>query len=320
MEKYLKGNIPREDIPEYSKIYYMLDSYLSEVKEIIEKKLKEYIKAKKHAHPLLKKSMLYSLCAGGKRIRPALMMLFYELSGKSKYDIVDAACAIEMIHTYSLIHDDLPAMDDDDLRRGIPTNHKVFGEAVAILSGDALLTDAFHIISSMKKIEPKLITKAIEILSQKAGSSGMVSGQVADILFEKTKEKDKTKLSKAISYIHTHKTADMISAACMIGSVLSGENNELRRVERFGISLGLAFQITDDILDVTQPPEKLGKNPSDEKNKKLTYVSLYGIEKARKIAEDEIKKSINELNKINGKKIIKDIIKELCYLVIRRDR
>ncbi len=297
----------------------MIDFYLSTVKKIVEKRIVDYLKNKEYTHPLLKKSMLYSITAGGKRIRPALMMLFYELSGKPKEDILDAACAIEMIHTYSLIHDDLPAMDNDDLRRGKPTNHKVFGEAVAILAGDALLTDAFNIISSMEKIKAELKIKAVEILSQKSGSSGMVSGQVADMLFEKTKEKNTKKLSKAILYIHTHKTADMISAACMIGRVLSGKN-DIEKVERFGKSLGIAFQITDDILDVTQPAEKLGKNPSDEKNKKLTYVSLYGIEKSKEMAEREIEKSLSELKTIKGRKEIKNMIEKLCYMIIRREK
>ncbi len=298
----------------------MIDSYLSGVRKIVERRLKDYIKTKRYAHPLLKRSMFYSITAGGKRIRPALMMLFYELSGKSKHQIIDAACAIEMIHTYSLIHDDLPAMDNDDLRRGKPTNHKVFGEAIAILTGDALLTDAFQMICSMKNIKPEFRLKAVEILSQKSGSSGMVSGQVADILYEKTKGKNKDKLSKAVLYIHTHKTADMISAACIIGRILSGRMDDIKTVERFAIHLGIAFQITDDILDVTQTVEKLGKKPSDEKNQKLTYVSLYGIEGSKKIAEYEIGKSLSELKKIEGKKEIKDIIESLCYFIIKREQ
>lgn len=298
----------------------MLDTYLSEVCRIVEKRLKDYVKKRKSAHPLLKKSMLYSLCAGGKRIRPALLMLFYELSGKSKNDVIDAGCAIEMIHTYSLIHDDLPAMDNDDLRRGKPTNHKVFGEATAILAGDGLLTDAFNIISSIKNIDDKLKIKAIEILSDRAGSNGMVSGQIADMLFENTKNTDKKKLVRAISYIHTHKTADMISASCEIGRVLSGITNDIKKIREFGVSLGIAFQIIDDVLDVTQPAEKLGKNPSDQKNKKLTYVTIYGIDKSKKIAYENLEKSLFLLSQIEGNPPTKEIIKDLCYLVVRRDK
>lgn len=298
----------------------MIESYISEVQKAVEKRLVEYIKSKKHSHPLLKKSMIYSLTAGGKRIRPVLMMLFYELSGKDKKDILDAASAVEMIHTYSLIHDDLPAMDNDDLRRGKPTNHKVFGEAVAILAGDGLLTDAFNILSSIKKIDLRYLIKAIEILSDRCGSNGMVSGQVADMLFEKRQEKNIKKLSSALNYIHRHKTADMITASCMIGRVLSGKTDDLDMVESFGISLGLAFQITDDILDVTKTEKELGKNPSDKKNQKLTYVSLYGLKKSRYIAEKEIEKTKSIIEKIEGVKSKKELIKELCDLVLRRNK
>ncbi|MCX7641356.1 MAG: polyprenyl synthetase family protein [Elusimicrobiales bacterium] len=298
----------------------MINKYLSDVNKIIEQRLISYFKNKKNTHPLLKKSMLYSLCAGGKRIRPTLVFLFYELSGKHKKDIIDAACAVEMIHTYSLIHDDLPPMDDDDLRRGKPTNHIVFGEATAILAGDGLLTDAFHMISNIKKIEDKYKIKAIEILADKAGSNGMVSGQIADMLFENTKEKNKTKLTKIISYIHTHKTADMLCASCQIGRILSGIINDTDKIEKFGKNIGLAFQIKDDILDVTQTPEKLGKNPSDVKNKKLTYVSLFGIDKSIKLAEKSINNALNILKNIQGNLKTKKIIEELCHLILRREQ
>lgn len=297
----------------------MIENYLSETSKIIEKRLKSYYENKKNAHSLIKKSILYSLLAGGKRIRPTLMFLFYELSGKPKEDIIDAAASIEMIHTYSLIHDDLPAMDNDELRRGKPTNHIVFGEAMAILAGDGLLTDAFNIISSMKKIDEKLKTKAIEILSERAGSSGMVSGQVADMLSEDTKEKNKSKLSKMISYIHKHKTADMISAACEIGRILSGKK-DIDLARKFGTLIGTTFQIVDDILDVTQTPEKLGKNPSDQKNKKLTYVTIFGLEESRKIANNKLKEALSILKKIDGKKDKKDLIEELSNLIVRRDK
>lgn len=297
----------------------MIENYLAETSRIIEQRVKSYYKNKKDIHPLLKKSILYSLLAGGKRIRPTLMFLFYELSGRSKDEIIDAALSIEMIHTYSLIHDDLPAMDNDDLRRGKPTNHIVFGEAIAILAGDGLLTDAFHIISSMKGIDDKLKTKAIEILSQRAGSSGMITGQVADIINQNTPQQNKRKLSQLISYIHRHKTADMISAACEIGRVLSGKN-DLELVRKFGTLIGITFQIVDDILDVTQPPEKLGKNPSDEKNKKLTYVSIFGLERSKQIANEKLKEAINILREIKGRKEKKELIEELSYLILRREK
>ncbi|MEF3281024.1 MAG: polyprenyl synthetase family protein [Elusimicrobiota bacterium] len=300
-----------------------LNEYLTQSKAIVEKRINEFIRKKKFAHKLLKKSMLYSINAGGKRIRPALMFLVYEmLCGKDKKNIVDAAAAIEMVHTYSLIHDDLPAMDNDDLRRGKPTNHKVFGEGIAILAGDGLLTDAFNIIASSRDIKENLKAKVIEILSYHSGSSGMVSGQVEDLLSEGKfrKKSEKKSLKKIIDYIHLHKTADMIMAGCEIGCILSEKYSQFNNISDFGKKIGLAFQITDDILDIIGNKKKLGKMGSDLKNQKLTYVSLFGIEESQKIAERLFNSAINSLEKIVLNNIYKQLLKDLAFLIIRRDK
>lgn len=300
-----------------------LKSYISNSVNIVNKRINKYFSKKPFIHPLLKKSILYSINSGGKRIRPVLMFLTYELFGGKKNEIIDAACALEMIHTYSLIHDDLPAMDDDDLRRGKPTNHKVFGEALAILAGDGLLTDAFHILSTgCSKIKPDLKLKAIEVLSLRAGSSGMVSGQVADLISEGTVKKvnSEKKLKKNLSYIHQHKTSDLIMASAEIGCILSGKLKYLNKISEFAKYMGLSFQITDDILDVIGNKKKLGKKGSDIENEKLTYVSLYGIEKSKKMAERYYTKAIKVLDSINIKNNYYLLLKELARLIVRRDR
>ena len=299
-----------------------LPEYLTSSSKIVEKRINEFIKNKKYAHSFLKKAMLYSLNAGGKRMRPAFMFLVYEfLTGRDKKDIVDAASSVEMIHTYSLIHDDLPAMDDDDLRRGKPTNHKVFGEGISILAGDALLTDAFNLISSSKKIKKDLKSDIIEVLSFRSGSSGMVSGQVEDLLCENiSRSLNKNILKKKLQYIHLHKTSDMIMASCEIGCMLSEKKENLKKISEFARKIGLAFQITDDILDIVGDKKKLGKSGSDLKNKKLTYVTIFGVEESKKISENLFKSAIALIESIKGKEDKKELLKELSTLAVRRDR
>jgi geranylgeranyl diphosphate synthase type II len=298
-----------------------LKSYLRESALIVEKRINEYVKSKKYIHPTLLSSILYSINNGGKKIRPALTFLIYEmLSGRNKKDIVDAASAIEMIHTYSLIHDDLPAMDDDDLRRGKPTNHKIYGEGIAILAGDALLTDAFHIISSSKKLNNSLKPKIIEVLSFRAGSSGMVSGQVMDLISE-GKKFEYSKACRTLKYIHLHKTSDMIIASAEIGGICANANeNTLRKLKEIAQLSGMVFQIVDDILDVVGDKEKLGKKGSDRENEKLTFVSVYGIEKSKEMAENLFKRAIRIVDDIKGNEEKKKLLKELIELFLRRDR
>ena len=246
----------------------------------------------------LYKAMNYSLLAGGKRIRPVLMQLAYEAVG-GKAEIDAYLCGIEMIHTYSLIHDDLPAMDDDDYRRGKLTNHKVFGEATAILAGDALLNDAFCLMledalksDSMEKV------RAIHVLSMASGSAGMIGGQ---------------------DLIHLNKTGALISAATKMGAILGGGSpKEVSLLEAYGKYIGKVFQIVDDILDQTSTIEELGKPiNSDEKNHKNTYLNFYTIEKCYEIAEELTTKAIGLLDQIDGDtQLLKDLAQQL---IMRRN-
>ena len=298
-----------------------LNEYLKESASIVEKRINEYIKSKKYIHPILSESILYSINSGGKRIRPALSFIVYEmLSGKNKIDIIDAASAIEMVHTYSLIHDDLPAMDNDDLRRGKPTNHKVFGEGIAILAGDSLLTDAFHIISSSNKLSDNIKAKVIEILSFRAGGSGMISGQAMDLLCEKKNFPQKKK-EEYLKYIHLHKTADMIIASAEIGAVCAQiDEKTIKKLRIIAKNAGLIFQIVDDVLDVIGDKKKLGKKGSDIENEKLTFVSVYGVEKSMNMAEKIYKKTIKEIENIDGIKEKKELLKNLVELFLRREK
>lgn len=223
-------------------------------------------------------AMLYSLRAGGKRLRPILLLSACEAVGGNLDEALPFACAIEMIHTYSLIHDDLPSMDNDDFRRGKPTCHKVFGEAIAILAGDGLLNTAFEVMTeAIDNNFEKRFLKACKIIGNYSGIHGMIGGQVADIVFENKKIDSET-----LIYIHEHKTAALIKASLKAGAIIGGaSDSHIDLFDSIGYKLGIAFQIKDDILDVTSTTEVLGKPVfSDEKNSKTTYVSLYGIEKA----------------------------------------
>ena len=235
--------------------------------------------------PLLE-AMQYSLEAGGKRIRPVLLLAACEMAGGKAEDALPFACALEMIHTYSLIHDDLPAMDNDDLRRGKPTNHKVFGEDVAILAGDGLLNAAVEVMAAaavqsgdMRKV------RALDIITRHAGVTGMIAGQSVDVTSEGLKpEEDR------IRYIHEHKTADLLEAPVEAGLALAGATEcEISAGHEFALHLGLAFQMTDDLLDVTGSAEKLGKSPGkDLEQNKMTWVALRGTEGTARDAGREI--------------------------------
>lgn len=219
----------------------------------------------------LKEAMAYSLQAGGKRIRPMLLFAALDSFGAPAEKGLDAACALEMIHTYSLIHDDLPAMDDDDLRRGKPTNHKVFGEATAILAGDALLTHAFEVIASSKDYSAEQVVRLIQMLAVAAGPSGMVGGQVADMEGEK-----RLLTLEELEYIHHHKTGRLLSFSVLAGAFIGGaDERETARLAEYADHIGLAFQIRDDILDVEGDEAEIGKPVgSDESNEKSTYPAL----------------------------------------------
>lgn len=248
----------------------------------IEAALERAVPEQKKFPPVIFEGMRYSLLAGGKRLRPMMVLAACEAVGGKKEDALPFACALEMIHTYSLIHDDLPAMDNDDYRRGRLTNHKVFGEDMAILAGDGLLHHAMETMADacLKNPTPQT-TGAMKAIAHGAGIFGMLTGQVVDVHFE-GKPLDK----ETLDFIHLHKTAAMIRGALEAGAIVGGADQET--AEQFGLAgekIGVAFQILDDILDVTSTMEELGKPiHSDEKNHKTTYVTLYGIEKSREIA------------------------------------
>ena len=223
-------------------------------------------------------AMEYSLLAGGKRLRPIFAFDFCRMCGKPWEDAAPFAAAIEMIHTYSLIHDDLPCMDNDDFRRGRPTNHKVYGEGLAVLAGDALLTDAFAVASTAKLSNPEDMAFAIGVLSESAGSLGMVGGQVLDIMSEHRECTEQEVLD-----IQSRKTGGLINAACVLGTIAGGGNeDQLRAASQFAGALGLAFQIRDDMLDVIGTQEEMGKGVGTDETKN-TFVRIYGIEKCEEL-------------------------------------
>ena len=265
---------------------FNLRSYLDERSRLVENALDLYMPGKDTLPADLHSAMRYSVFAGGKRIRPVLLMAACEAVGGSAVDALPAACAIEMIHSYSLIHDDLPAMDDDDYRRGQPTNHKVYGEATAILAGDALLTEAFILLSSplnVDKLTPVQIVELINLLSKSSGSRGMVGGQVVDMESEGQGIDLPT-----LEYIHTHKTGALLLAALEMGCVIGQSTSEQRQaLKRYGEAIGLAFQVADDILDIVSDQDSLGKDiGSDEARGKATYPALLGLDGARQRAEE----------------------------------
>lgn len=254
----------------------------------------------------VKEAMKYSLLAGGKRIRPLLMLRVIQSYGLDYKQYLDAACAIEMIHTYSLIHDDLPGMDNDDLRRGKPTCHKMFDEATAILAGDGLLNEASNVILNAS-YENDLKVALLQILLTASGVNGMILGQVLDMEFE-----HKRATCQELDLIHHHKTGDLISASLQMGALIASKN-DIAVFKEIGYKIGLAFQIQDDILDVIGDSELLGKNiGSDEANNKSTYVTLMGIEKSQEIVDryfDEAQMLVYQL-KIDHKLIL-EVIKKL---------
>lgn len=256
-------------------------------------------------------AMRYSLLGGGKRLRAALLLAFYEACGGSGEEAMPFACALEMVHAYSLIHDDLPCMDDDDLRRGKPSCHKAYGEANALLAGDALLTHAFDLMLHAKTEATKLL-KAAACLSEAIGCFGMIGGQVMDLANEESDSVDEARLRATDAL----KTGALIKAACQMGCILAGAEEKLPAAEEYAEKIGLAFQITDDILDVTSSTEELGKPVgSDKEQNKATYVSLYGIEEAKQISAqllDEAKMSISNAG-LSG-----DFLPDMADYILKR--
>ncbi|MEE3479228.1 MAG: farnesyl diphosphate synthase [Succiniclasticum sp.] len=256
-------------------------------------------------------AMKYSLLAGGKRLRPILLMATADALGANGYDYLPAACALEMIHTYSLIHDDLPCMDNDDYRRGRLTNHKVFGEAMALLAGDGLLTLAFEVMSEQRNVKPSTLVEVIHETAMCAGNFGMVGGQALDL------EAEGKKISaKELKTLHEGKTGAMFIAAIRGGAHLAGATDEqLLALTHFAELIGLAFQIEDDILDVTGTQEELGKPiGSDDKNEKSTYVTLYGLDKAREMSEQTTQEALQCLDMFGEKaEALRELAKMMCH-------
>ncbi len=274
-----------------------LTSFLKEIKNGVEERLHKHLE-QLTAPNTLKDAMIYSLNAGGKRIRPALLLATIKSFEKPISKGLDMACAIEMIHTYSLIHDDLPAMDDDDLRRGKPTNHKVFGEAMAILAGDALLTYSFELVATMNEKEITAVQKLqlIQELAKAAGPEGMVGGQVADIEGE---NQDLT--LEELVYIHEHKTGDLLTLSIVAGAIIAGAtSDDIKNLRLFAKELGLMFQIKDDILDVEGDTEIIGKpSGSDDGNNKSTYPNLLGLNGAKKKLDEHMLRAKEYLYNVN---------------------
>jgi len=273
-----------------------LKAYLKAHQDRVDAALSRHLPGEDTLPAQLHKSMRYSIFAGGKRIRPLLMIAACEAVGGDIEAVLPAACAMEMIHTYSLIHDDLPAMDDDDFRRGRPTNHKVFGEATAILAGDALLTEAFILLSSSaysEHISAATRLQVLNIIARCAGSMGMVGGQVVDMEAEGGDIDFPT-----LQYIHTHKTGALILASLQCGALLGGCSQEqFEALSRYGETAGLAFQVADDILDVIGDQEVLGKDiGSDQARGKATYPALMGLEEAKRRAQELKDMAIESLN------------------------
>jgi geranylgeranyl diphosphate synthase type II len=290
-----------------------IKAYLNEKRELIDSYLKTYFTAPS-SPSVLHEAMKYSLFAGGKRLRPVLALASFEACGGDAKKIIPQAAALELIHTYSLIHDDLPAMDNDDLRRGKPTNHKMFGEAMAILAGDALLTEAFFMMTQADiKIKPSILLKALREVALASGHNGMVGGQAQDIISE-----DAEPDGEILEFIHLHKTAALIKSSVRIGPILAGSRKkQLQVLTIYGENTGLAFQIIDDVLDVEGTPEELGKSVgSDSRKKKMTYPSLYGIEGARKKANELISIAIDAIGIFSSEA---DPLREIAgYLAKRR--
>ena len=283
----------------------------------IETVLQDYLPRQKGYQSIIMEAMSYSLLAGGKRLRPMLMKETYDLfNGKSKA-LKPFMAAIEMIHTYSLVHDDLPAMDNDEYRRGRRTTHVVYGEDMGILAGDALLNYAFETAFKAFVTEPEdslLIGRALGVLGEKAGIYGMIGGQVIDV-----RETGRDISKEVLDTIYEPKTAALIESAMMIGAILGGASEEeVKAVEQIAGNVGIAFQIQDDILDVVSSSEVLGKPVhSDEKNKKTTYVTLLGIEEAARTVEELSQKAVSLLHQLPGRNAY---LEQLLMQLIHRDK
>ncbi len=290
-----------------------LNRWIKRTRALVEKSLRSSVPAAKTKPSTIHRAMRYSLLSGGKRLRPLLCCAASEACGGTARAALPAACAAEMVHAYSLIHDDLPCMDDDDLRRGKPTSHVVFGEGMAVLAGDALLTEAFAVLA---KTEPRKRYTAADFvaeLARAAGSRGLIAGQVADLEAEGRKPSE-----PALYFIHAAKTGMLLRASLKLGGMSAGATPaRLAALDRFGFALGLAFQIQDDILDATQSVKLLGKTAGkDAAAGKMTFPALFGLEKSRTLAEQWTSEAVNSLKLFGARG---QTLRALASAMLRRE-
>jgi len=293
-----------------------LKHYLKERCQLVDSALDKYLPKENELPSVLHKAMRYSVFAGGKRVRPILLLAACEAVGGDINNALPAACAMEMIHTYSLVHDDLPAMDNDDFRRGRPTSHKVFGEATAILAGDALLTEAFILLSNQEaadSVEPGKMLQVIGEIGRCAGSRGMIGGQVVDMESEGKPEID----FATVQYIHTRKTGALIKASILAGALLGGADQASEKaLVKYGEAVGLAFQIADDILDIEGTTEEIGKDAgSDQERGKATYPAIIGLTESKRRAAELVDVALKALAGFDDKA---DPLREIAAYIVKR--
>lgn len=287
---------------------------IEKLKKEVEDWISEYFKEKGSYNKRVYEAITYSIDAGGKRIRPLLFLLTYMLKNNDYKSVIPIAAAIEMIHTYSLIHDDLPCMDNDDLRRGKPTNHKVFGEAIAVLAGDGLLNEAMNIMFRYCINNDKNAIKACSLISESAGIEGMVGGQTVDILSENKKIP-----IDQLYYMHSKKTGALIKSAIVSGAILGNvSESDMKNLDYYGKKLGLAFQVKDDILDIVGDTEILGKKAkSDLENHKTNFITTYGLNKCMEMCNSITSECVEVLDKIEGNT---SNLKELTLFLLNREK
>jgi geranylgeranyl diphosphate synthase type II len=290
-----------------------LNRWIKRTRALVEKSLRTSVPAATTKPATIHRAMRYSLLSGGKRLRPLLCCAASEACGGTARAALPAAVAVEMVHAYSLIHDDLPCMDDDDLRRGKPTSHVVFGEGMAVLAGDALLTEAFAVLAKAKPKKRYTAADLVAELARAAGSRGLIAGQVADLEAEGRKPSE-----PALYFIHAAKTGMLLRASLKLGAMCSGATKaQLAALDRFGFALGLAFQIQDDILDATQSAKKLGKTAGkDAAAGKMTFPSLYGLEKSQTLAAQWTEEAILSLKPLGARS---RTLRELAVHLLQRE-
>jgi geranylgeranyl diphosphate synthase type II len=293
-----------------------VQGYLQEKKTLVDEALARYLPQQETFPPVIFEAMRYSVFAGGKRLRPILALAAGEAVGATAEDVLPVACALECIHTYSLIHDDLPALDNDDYRRGKPTNHKVFGEANAILAGDALLTFAFELMTDArywKRFLPARVLQAVSEIAHAIGTFGMIGGQVVDLQMEKQAVDLRT-----LEYIHAHKTGALIRASVRSGAIMAGGSpRDVEALTEYGTRIGMAFQIMDDILDVRGDEDRMGKGlRKDAARQKATYPRVLGLAESEARAQSAVAMGIAALEPLGQRG---ELLRELAQFVISRD-